>query len=83
MQVNPVTASRLEIGLTRREFCQATGIRLDTLYQIEAGIVNVPHHRVLDFLEAVGKPRVSILAAWREYRNETRQGVLRRFVRSV
>lgn len=73
---NTVTALRMALGLSRREFCQAAQIRLDVLYQIENGIVNVPHRRVLDFLERVGKPRTSLLAAWRDYRAEIRQGVL-------
>ena len=76
MTENPVTVSRIELGLSRRELCQVAGIRLDALYQIEAGVVNVPHRRVMDFLETVGRPKPAVLGAWRAYRAEVRQGVL-------
>lgn len=51
---NPITESRKRLGLTKRQFCHVTGVRLDALYLIEAGLVNRPQRVLLKSLASLG-----------------------------
>ncbi len=68
------------MGLSRREFCLATGLRLDALYQIEAGLVASPQTRVLSFLQSKGYDRSELVDEWRRYRDWLREQVMAKTV---
>lgn len=65
---NPVSRIRRELGLGRRQFCLAAGIRRDALYLLESGQVNRPQQRVLAFLQRVGYDPVEVVEEYRAYR---------------
>lgn len=65
---NPVTRIMRDLGLTRREFCAAAGIRRDALYLLESAQLNRPQERVLTFLQRVGYEPEEVVRDYRAYR---------------
>lgn len=65
---NPITRIRRELGLSRREFCVAAGIRRDALYLVETAQVNRPQQRILAFLQRAGYHPEDLVREYRAYR---------------
>jgi hypothetical protein len=74
--INPVTAERQRLGLPRKQFCLATGIRLDALYLVESGLARRPNEATLRFLEDMGVCRTELLERWAAYKESLQREVL-------
>ncbi len=78
--VNPVVEARRQLGLTRPELARGAGVRYDEAYRTEAGLVNAPHHRIVEFLAAAGLDRQELLNRYARYRQASAEDVHRRAV---
>ena len=73
---NPVTVIREDLKLTRREFCQASGIRPDGLSLAEAGLIARPQEKILQLLVELGYDTDQVIARYDTYREAIRHGTL-------
>jgi hypothetical protein len=75
-QRNPVVRIREELKLSRKQMCHGAGLRLDSLYLAEGGLLERPQVKLLVFLQTLGYTRDAVVSEYRAYRQSLRAEVL-------